>query len=370
MSHRLLYSGLLALALTACATDSDPIDDTGDTGFPADGICSPNEPLIGLELTDPGTYDGADHLPGANAMAVNNHGEVTGVADWSTGYGAFIWPGPGGEMMEIQDTDDLWTMRGHAINEHSEVVGHGLGAIPGNGGHGALGFFWSPEDGLRPLGQFGTTTYTYGMNNVGLAVGNGPNGGTVWDVHTGEEVFAGWLSGSTILHDINDAGLAVGLGGSQAVYWTADDGLTALPGLGGGYNQARGVNEDGFIVAEGDDEWNIGRCMLYDPADGWQHPVDLGLLTEPWVIDWCMVEDINIHREVVGADLSGVPAVKSRAWLWQDGVKTDLNDLMTPEQAAEWHLHHAMEINDQGVIVGIATHHDMSRAFVATPICR
>ena len=73
--------------------------------------------------------------------------------------------------------------------------------------------------------------------------------------------------------------------------------------------------------------------------------------------------DINNLGQVVGS--SGHPG-----FLWQDGVMTDLNDLIPP--GAGWDIRVARAINDSGQIAGYGYvdlgQGDRTHAFVMTPV--
>jgi probable HAF family extracellular repeat protein len=72
---------------------------------------------------------------------------------------------------------------------------------------------------------------------------------------------------------------------------------------------------------------------------------------------------INAQRQVVGLSCGA----ECRAFLWQDGVMQDLNELIAPDDSVL--LTHAMDINDGGVITGRALIKATNErvTFVATP---
>jgi probable HAF family extracellular repeat protein len=76
---------------------------------------------------------------------------------------------------------------------------------------------------------------------------------------------------------------------------------------------------------------------------------------------------INEWRQVVGLSCSAGFA-SCRAFLWQNGVTTDLNDVVPPGYAD--HLYAANDINDFGQITGEAIEHGTGASvpFKASPL--
>jgi probable HAF family extracellular repeat protein len=64
-------------------------------------------------------------------------------------------------------------------------------------------------------------------------------------------------------------------------------------------------------------------------------------------VDWT-AHSINDSGQVVGSKLTG--GEQMHAVFWEDGVLTDLNDLLPP--GSGWELQEARDINDNGGIVG------------------
>lgn len=79
---------------------------------------------------------------------------------------------------------------------------------------------------------------------------------------------------------------------------------------------------------------------------------------------------INNRGQVVGVSFGGAPGL--RAFLWQDSVMMDLNDLAGPGFGPEqpYRLLSARDINEVGVITGDVEEAGTGRrlAFVATPV--
>jgi probable HAF family extracellular repeat protein len=128
-----------------------------------------------------------------------------------------------------------------------------------------------------------------------------------------------------------------------------------LPSLGGS-------NPDITVLGVGNGAWSInnhgviaGQSTLLSNTV-W-HPVlwrrgriaDLGVL--PGDLVGAALE-INNRNEVVGASISapGPSSGNPRAFLWRNGVMTDLNSLVPPNSPL--HLLTAFAINDSGEIVG------------------
>ncbi|MFH1747533.1 MAG: DUF3466 family protein [Planctomycetota bacterium] len=127
--------------------------------------------------------------------------------------------------------------------------------------------------------------------------------------------------------------------------WFEDDGtgvnnlMTSLGTLGGDNSWARDINDDGLVVGESDtDDW-MTHAFVYD---GEMH--DLGTLGG----NDSSAAAINSTGQIVGWSVDATGAI--RAFIYQDGVMTDLNELLPSGFPVR--LTHAMDINDNGEIVG------------------
>jgi probable HAF family extracellular repeat protein len=184
---------------------------------------------------------------------------------------------------------------------------------------------------------------------------------------------AAWYDGATVLplapfqgsvssiaQDINTAGHIVGSAipagaiRPRAVVWIADN-PAELGTLGGSSAQALAVNDNGDIVGVADTSSGAPHAFLFETTNGVvTRRTDLGFLGG----DSSAAYDINENRQAVGAS-------HGRAFLWDDGVMHDLNDLLT--NPAGWELQSAQAINDLGTIVGHGVHKPFGRrAFLLT----
>jgi probable HAF family extracellular repeat protein len=133
--------------------------------------------------------------------------------------------------------------------------------------------------------------------------------------------------------------------------------ITDLGTLGGTTTVANKINNCGEVV---------GTARL---ASGQQHAYlyrngvmqDLGTLggnlTEP--------AGINIRGQVVGRARNAPSGTATRAFLWENGVMKDLNELIPA--GSGWVLLQATAINAAGQIVGNGTLNGQDRAFLLTP---
>ena len=177
---------------------------------------------------------------------------------------------------------------------------------------------------------------------------------------------------------INDSGQVVGISGScsiavggysarAAVMW--EDGVpTDIGNLGGiAWNTPTSINERGDVVgfsntSPADENRFRARGFLWTRSGGIE---DLETL-EGDVLSQAL--GINEQRQVVGTSCTAGFA-SCRAFLYEDGTLYDLNELIVPYG---YHLTAANDINDLGVITGVAQKNDSEerRAFVAIPLPR
>jgi probable HAF family extracellular repeat protein len=163
---------------------------------------------------------------------------------------------------------------------------------------------------------------------------------------------------------INDPGQAVGYTGTcsaalHAVLW--ENGVaTELPNLGGTLqNVALAINSRGHIVGNSSPDLTTFYAVLWQNGE----IVKLGTISGDFASN---ATGINDKGQVVGTsfDANFSPA---HAFLWENGVMTDLSTLFPPG----YHLYPTManKINARGQISGMAT--DLKtgaiHAFLATP---
>jgi probable HAF family extracellular repeat protein len=254
-----------------------------------------------------------------------------------------------------------------------------------------LGFVWDPINRkMRPLPTLGGTNgFATGTNDLGETVGWAEN--TVHDpsclspqvlqfkpVVWGpgkDEIRAlplpdGDTSGAATA--LNDRGQIVGIAGScgfavggptgkHAVLW--DNGvMTVLVNPNGApfWNTPMMINEHGDVVGfagvPGDSAGAFTPPFMWTREQGWLFlPLLKGDIAG-------VASSINERHQVVGYsnDANG----NFHPWIWQNGVLTNLNDLIEPGSGVTGPLQLAFDINDQGEIVGSTT---TGQAFVATP---
>jgi probable HAF family extracellular repeat protein len=259
--------------------------------------------------------------------------------------------------------------------------------------HICYGFLW--QDGvmtaLPPL-PGGLNSYGAGINSRGQAVGWAENGvhdstcaapqvlqfeAVIWGPKLGEMTELPPLSGDVdgAATAINDKGQVVGISGicdqavgeytaKHAVLW--EDGTPInLGNFDGGvaWNTPTAINNRTQVVGFANFSDTPGGvfdpvAFLWTKERSIRKLLPLGADKNSWA--W----SINMRGQVVGQSFGGV---LPRAFLYQDGVMTDLNTLIQP--SSPLHLVLANDINDRGEIVGFAT--DASGAtvaFLAVPV--
>lgn len=207
---------------------------------------------------------------------------------------------------------------------------------------------------LRPLPGHDCSE-CWGLNNVGQAVGSSsPNCvgyvPVLWDAQSGAptglpELGGGAGNGSA--YDINDAMQVVGLQEGSGAWLWEDGVLTDLAAegfLGGVWD----ISEDGRAVG-GAYLWDAGTVV---------HLGSLGGGTGAY--------GINSSRSVVGrSDVDPGPVQSFHAFVWQNGVMSDLNDVgpMGGFTAVD-----AEAINDAQEIIGFAMNGSLGLAFLYDPL--
>jgi probable HAF family extracellular repeat protein len=293
--------------------------------------------------TDLGTLGGS--LTIANGL--NNLGQVIGYA-FLTGdsqYHPFIWSG--GSM------HDLGTLGGLdasivGINDAGQMAGFSY-LSPISLSYRAV---LATSSGLVSLGSLGGSySSAYAINSSGQVAGESSlsgnfqyhaflfSGGVMRDLGT----FGGSQSSAFA---INDAGLVTGhanLTGDSQTHAFLFDGTTLhnLGTLGGTYSCGYKINNAGQIVGE---SWLTGDVEAHACLYRAGTMLDLGTLGGANSSAWALNNSGNVVG--VASDASGM----DRAYLWKDGVMTDLNTLLPANSG--WELTAAYFIDDYGHIAG------------------
>jgi probable HAF family extracellular repeat protein len=301
---------------------------------------------------------------------------------------AVLWP--------VKDTTGI--IAGVSETDEMDPLGEAWSCsffFPSTTGHTCLGFVW--QNGvMRPLPTLGGNNgFATGVNNRGQVVGwaentihdptcNAPQvlqfRAVVWDTRRDHLHELHPLPGDTVsaATAINDRGQVVGISGicanavggfsaAHAVLW--ENGTpTDLGNIGGAaWNTPMAINHRGEVVGfanlpDGDPGAFNAHAFLWTEGDGMR---DLGTLPGDAL---SQALGINGRGQVVGLSCTAGFG-NCRAFLWEDGVMTDLKALT---QGYAGHFIFANDINDAGVITGQALDPETGDAvaFLATPLGR
>lgn len=280
------------------------------------GLCllGPSEAFVWdgrQELVTLGRPLGVDE---AGAWDVNEWGWIVGqMVLTGVGDRAFIHDGT--EFIDLGTFPDGTFSRGRAINDLGQVVGTWGNGIMGDPALAA--FLW--QDGV--------------MIDLNMQLGMGHS--EALDINEAGQV-VGWMGPSTSTN------------GSRAFVWQGGN-VIDLGVIPGGYTAVgEAISENGWVVGGGRvDAGGFTRAFLWNGSE----MLNLGTLPG---FDRGAASDVNDSGRVVGRSwgVAGNPNIES-AFVWQDGVMTDLNDLIPTNSGA--HITWATAINNQGQITGMAT---------------
>jgi probable HAF family extracellular repeat protein len=189
------------------------------------------------------------------------------------------------------------------------------------------------------------------------------------------------LKGDTVAfaEGINDQGQVIGASGlcsntalppfvvaplaPHAVLWEKDGTPVDLGSLvsGGKINIAGGINNLGEVDGGSQSSDGYPHAFLWTKSAGMK---DLGTLPGDFFSSGTCCHTINDKGQVVGFSFPG-PLGSGRAFLWENGVMTDLNTLIPRD--SPWYLQSALSINEAGQIAGYGTINGAVHAFLATP---
>lgn len=341
-NFRLSHACAVLLCLAAASPNANAVDVSLLVGHGSDsrayGINSAGEVagyvswsyLPGVATTWSGlTNTSLGVLPGyrsAEATAVNDSGIVVGISHTSDG--SYYWsqqPNP------TQAT--IWT--GSTATSLTTLSGYDSSAASGINASGiVVGRSYANNNASQSTQRFGINTASQAsmwQNNVVIALPNliGTTGSSAGAINNMAQIVGTSYKSN---------------GDLAATMWT-DGSATALGNLTG-YTQsaANDINNTGTVV--GYTLANDGKSI----ATAWHDGVATALV-DVGSTDSSQASAINDGGWIVGKSTGG-------ATLWADGRAINLNSFLTPAQInAGLSLDIATDINNQGVITGIAVNH-------------
>jgi probable HAF family extracellular repeat protein len=199
--------------------------------------------------------------PGSQATAINKHGLVVGLSDIGSllePVHAFLWSAATG-MQDLGSPfgDSLSLSAADAINDAGLIAGDAELGGPGYNNHA---FAWTRATGMVDLGTLlgGNTSYTVAVDAKGQVTGwadvpGGNNHAFLWTRHHGMRDLGTAGGTESFPLAMSPGGQMVGVidfaaGNQHAMSWTGARGMHDLGTLGGDLSRALGVNNKGQVV--------------------------------------------------------------------------------------------------------------------------
>ncbi len=286
----------------------------------------------------------------SRARGVNNHGIVVG---WSPP------PGGGPDQAVIWERGELSILGPgdtRAVNDAGDVVGRNAEFLAVMWRQGEAIVIGTLEGHDKSSAMAINTLGEVACNATGSL---GRRSGFVWK--DGVALPLGTLGGATCeVTDINDLSEIVGRsaipGGLEHAFIWRDGEMTDLPPLeGDDQSFANGVNDHGVVVGVSFAGSDTTPCAWIDGR-----PEPLPRLGGD---RWTTPQAINKPGVIVGTASS--ITLNERAVIWRDSLLADLNDYVF---GSGWELLSALDISDQGWIVGVGRYDGFQQGYVLIPL--
>ena len=260
-------------------------------------------------LTDIGTLEGTF----SSAQGINDAGEITGYSSTTDNAAVHAFVYANGVMFDIGTLGGNASY-GYAINSSGDIAGNSTIAD-----------------------EAATHAFLYSR---GLLTDLGSLGG-----------------GSSSVAGLNDSGVVVGESTTASfethAFAYSNGVMSDLGTLGGAFSSARAVNNAGLVAGN-------STTATDEATRGFVAVGNTMFAIGTFGGDQSSANAVNSLGQVVGdaTDADG----NSHAFLWQNGVLTDLNSLLPADSG--WELQSAWLINDSGRIVGVGIHNGWPEAFI------
>ena len=282
-----------------------------------------------------------------HAYALNDNGWVVGYGNFNGNNEAFLWQD--GAAQALGQLPNSSHGGAYGINQGGQVVGSS----------GSRAAIWQ-KGSVQALPGNAPNANGYAINNAGTIVGSADSRAVIWQNGQMQQLPTLASLTSSIALDISETGFVVGSGYTSAYTsnaWRWQGGQ--LEQLSHGSARGAGatsVNDQGsaagFIELGGNLDqaarWDGDTLTALDQLDGVRSARAYG---------------INNAGLVVGTSFAG-PG--SRATLWEGSTAFDLTSRLSNGQG--WELWQAMDINNNGQIVGWGTHQGRYVSYLLTPV--